>query len=209
MKKTQILFLGAFILFLAVSAEAQPRSWVKEKSLTVFTTPDIILHNANVITLDEQMPSAQAIAIAGNHISAVGTDAEVLALQTAGTQLINLEGRTVVPGLIEAHDHLLQQGYFENGAEGLARATQRMAANGYTTVHQLFSSEGFITTALELAQNGELAVRMNFYINYNTNCNNDVVPWNIFPYTEKRTRPYGWSASRFLLMAGLAVTGER
>lgn len=186
MKKAQILFFWAFILFLTVSAEAQPKPWPKQRFLSAFSNPDIILHNANVITLDEQMPGAEAIAIAGNRISAVGTDAEVLALQTAGTQLIDLGGRTVVPGLIEAHDHGLQQGYLENGAEGLARATQRMAANGYTTVHQLFSSEGFVSTAQELAQNGELAVRMSFYINYNTNCNNDVVPWNIFPYTEKK-----------------------
>jgi predicted amidohydrolase YtcJ len=187
MTKTQIFFfVWTFIFFLASGANAQPESWTKEKSLSALTNPDIILHNANVITLDEQMPSAQAISIEGNRISAVGTDAEILALQTAGTQLIDLEGKTVVPGLIEGHDHLLQRGYFENGAEGLARATQRMAANGYTTVHQLFSSESFIATAQELAQNGELAVRMNFYLPYNTNCNTDVIPWNIFPYTEEK-----------------------
>ena len=186
MKKAQIFFTGAFILFLTTSTFAQLKSGTKEKILSVLSNPDIILYNANVITMDEQMPTAQAIAIEGNRISAVGTDVEVLALQTSVTQLIDLEGRTVVPGLIEGHDHLLQGAYFENGAEGLARATQRMAANGYTTVHQLFSSEDFVATAQELAQNGELAVRINFYINYNTNCNEGVIPWNIFPYTEKK-----------------------
>jgi len=186
MKKAQIIFAGVFVFFLTTSLGAQPKSWAKNKSLHALSDPDIILHNANVITMDEQMPGAQAIAIVGNRISAVGTDTEVLALKTASTQLIDLEGKTVVPGLIEGHDHMLQQGFKENGAEGLARATQRMAANGYTTVHQLFSSGDFITTAQELAQRGELAVRMNFYINYNTNCNTDVIPWNIFPYTEKK-----------------------
>lgn len=187
MKKTQIFFLGwIFIFFLASGVNAQPKARATENHTITLTNPNIILFNANVITMDEQMPTAQAIAIEGNQISAVGTNDVVLALQTGSTQLIDLEGRTIVPGLIEAHDHLLQQAYFENGAEGLARATQRMAANGYTTVHQLFSSESFIATAQELAQNGELAVRMNFYLPYNTNCNEDVIPWNIFPYTEKK-----------------------
>ncbi len=171
MIKAQVIFNGIFIFFFTASLAAQP---------------DIILHNANVITMDEELPGAQAIAITGNRISAVGTDTEVLALKSASTQLIDLEGKTVVPGLIEGHDHLLQQGYFENGAEGLATATQRMAANGYTTVHQLFSSEDFITTAQGLAQRGELAVRMNFYVPYNTNCNEDTNAWDIFPYTEKK-----------------------
>ena len=142
MTKTQIFFfVWTLIFFLASGANAQPKGRATESHVIALTNPDIILHNANVITLDDQMPSAQAIAIEGNRISAVGTDAEVLALQTAGTQLIDLEGRTVVPGLIEGHDHLLKRGYYENGAEGLARATQRMAANGYTTVHQLSSFE--------------------------------------------------------------------
>lgn len=186
MKNARILFLGAFILFPIAGSETQPKPRAKEGSLSAFSNPNIILYNANVITVDEQTLSVQAIAIAGNRISAVGTNDEMLALQTAGIQLIDLGGRTVVPGLIEAHDHSLRIGFTDNGAEGLALATRKMAANGYTTVHQPTSSADFISCAQSLAQSGDLAVRMNFYINYNTNCNNDVIPWKIYPYTEKK-----------------------
>jgi hypothetical protein len=88
--------------------------------------------------------------------------------------------------LIEAHDHGLHNGYQENGVEGLKRATERMAAMGYTTVHQLFCWEDFVEAAKELAENDELAVRMNFYVPYNTNCNTEGVPLGNLPYTEEK-----------------------
>lgn len=179
MKKLPILFICILILIVPLKTAAQTNIGISNPH----SNQTIILHNANVITLDNQIPSAQAIAITDNLISAVGTDAEILALQAAGTKLVDLEGKTVIPGLIQAHDHMLQQGYHGAGLEGLVAATQRMAANGYTTVCQAYSSEDFISTAQELAQNDKLAVRINFYLPYNTNCGDDVVPWNIFPYT--------------------------
>ena len=74
--------------------------------------PDLILFNANVLTMDDQIPNAQAIAIEGNLISAVGTNVDILALQMAGTELIDLQSRTVVPGLIEDHSHRINDGFY-------------------------------------------------------------------------------------------------
>ncbi|MCK5146199.1 hypothetical protein KAR48_05555, partial [bacterium] len=109
----------------------------EKKSIKIlFTGPDIILHNANVITMDDQLPNAQAIAIKSNLISAVGSNVDILSLQTVNTQLFDLQGRTVVPGMIEAHSHLLANALRDDGPEGLVRATQEMAADGYTTVHE-------------------------------------------------------------------------
>lgn len=152
----------------------------------VVSGPELILFNANVITMDDESPSTEAIAIDGNLISAVGTNDEVLALQTGGTELRDLQGRTVVPGLIEAHSHRLLHGFWSDGPEGLVRATQTMAANGYTTVHELFGDPGFIEWAQILSQEGRLAVRINTYIQYNSNCGDDYDPWMIYPYTTKK-----------------------
>ncbi|MCZ6522042.1 MAG: hypothetical protein O6848_11165, partial [Bacteroidetes bacterium] len=91
------------------------------------SSPDLILYNANVITLDEALLNGQAIAVDGNRISAVGSNEEVLALQVAGTQLLDLLGRSVVPGLIEAHSHYLLEGFRSGDLDGLARAAQEMA----------------------------------------------------------------------------------
>ena len=67
--------------------------------------PDLILHHGRIITVDAQDRVAQAIAIRGNRIVAVGSDAEVLRLAGAGTRRVDLGGRAVTPGLLDAHAH--------------------------------------------------------------------------------------------------------
>ncbi|MGH9941207.1 MAG: amidohydrolase [Pyrinomonadaceae bacterium] len=69
------------------------------------TTPQTVLYNGNVITIDSRHPRAQAVAIADGRFLAVGTNEEVRHLATARTVQIDLAGRTVVPGFIDAHSH--------------------------------------------------------------------------------------------------------
>jgi hypothetical protein len=70
------------------------------------TTPDLILHNANVYTVDEKMPRAEAVAVRGNQILAVGRNSDILPLAGNKTQLMALNGRLLLPGLCDAHIHL-------------------------------------------------------------------------------------------------------
>ena len=74
------------------------------------TRPDVILHSATIHTVDPSQPSAQAVAIAGDRLLAVGANDEVLNLAAAGTKKINLSGKTVVPGFIDAHTHPVYSG---------------------------------------------------------------------------------------------------
>jgi len=67
--------------------------------------PELILYNGNVMTVDVDRPRAQAIAIWRDRIMAVGTNAEVRALASRNTKLVDLGRRTVVPGFIDAHSH--------------------------------------------------------------------------------------------------------
>lgn len=69
-------------------------------------TPTVILHGGDVFTADPARPRAQALAVSGARIVAVGTDAEVLALAGPDTEVIDLDGRFVVPGLNDAHVHI-------------------------------------------------------------------------------------------------------
>jgi predicted amidohydrolase YtcJ len=69
------------------------------------TQPDLILRNGRVITIDARQPHAQAVAIAGDRILAVGSDADIDALAVAGTKRIDLGGSTVLPGFIDGHCH--------------------------------------------------------------------------------------------------------
>jgi len=67
--------------------------------------PELILFHGNMITVDAAQPRAEAVAIADGRFIAVGTDDDIRALATAGTRKIDLEGKTVLPGFIDAHSH--------------------------------------------------------------------------------------------------------
>lgn len=68
--------------------------------------PDLILSGGKVFTADPARPWAEAVAIRGERVVAVGSTAEVNALAGSGTRRIGLGGRVVVPGFNDAHDHV-------------------------------------------------------------------------------------------------------
>jgi len=72
---------------------------------------DMVLTNGKVVTVDSSLPEAEAVAIRGHTILAVGTSAEMAAYVGEGTQLIDLEGRLAVPGFIDAHGHYMGLGH--------------------------------------------------------------------------------------------------
>ncbi|MBI5876145.1 MAG: amidohydrolase [Chloroflexi bacterium] len=71
---------------------------------------DTIYLNANVITLDAQERRAQALAMRDRRLAVVGTNDDALALRGPQTAVSDLHGQTVIPGLIDAHNHLLATG---------------------------------------------------------------------------------------------------
>jgi predicted amidohydrolase YtcJ len=72
--------------------------------------PDIVMSNGKVITVDERFSIAQAIAMKGDRIVAVGSNSEIVPLAGSNTRRIDLRGRAVIPGLIDNHMHLLRAG---------------------------------------------------------------------------------------------------
>ena len=73
-------------------------------------TPDLILSNGKIITVDERFTIAQAMAVRGDRIVAVGSNQDVTRLAGPDTKRIDLSGRAVTPGLIDNHMHLLRGG---------------------------------------------------------------------------------------------------
>ncbi len=67
--------------------------------------PDLILFNAKVYTVDDAQPAAEAVAIRGDRIMAVGGNAAVRALAGGATRSIDLQGAMVLPGFIDSHTH--------------------------------------------------------------------------------------------------------
>lgn len=70
-------------------------------------SPDLVLLNGKIFTSDAAHPYAQALAIRGERIIATGDSAKIKALAGVQTKLIDLGGRTVIPGINDAHQHIL------------------------------------------------------------------------------------------------------
>jgi predicted amidohydrolase YtcJ len=71
---------------------------------------DMVLLNGNIVTVDETVPQAQALAARDGRIVAVGSDADVEGLVGDETEVIDLEGRLAIPGFIEGHGHYMGVG---------------------------------------------------------------------------------------------------
>jgi predicted amidohydrolase YtcJ len=74
------------------------------------TAPDLILRNGKITTLDPETPEASAVAMQNGKIAAIGNEASVMQLATDDTQVIDLNGRRVIPGLNDSHTHLIRGG---------------------------------------------------------------------------------------------------
>ncbi|MCI0409709.1 MAG: amidohydrolase family protein, partial [Acidobacteria bacterium] len=73
-------------------------------------TANLVLVHGRIHTLDPAVPDSTALAVIGDRIAKVGSDKEISALVGPGTRKIDLEGRAVIPGLIDAHLHLMGVG---------------------------------------------------------------------------------------------------
>lgn len=113
--KTSFTIIIVIVLFSLSSVFAQKKA-------------DLIITNGKIITLNDQQSFAQAVAVSGNKILAVGTNKEILKLKTAGSVVIDAMGKTVIPGLYDSHLHVIRGGRFYNtelrwdGVKSLSRA---------------------------------------------------------------------------------------
>jgi hypothetical protein len=86
------------VIALAMAVVAAP-------AVTHAQVPDTVFVNGKIITVDDRFSIAQALAIRGGRIAKVGTSAEIDALKAPATRVIDLNGRIVIPGLIDNHAH--------------------------------------------------------------------------------------------------------
>ena len=81
------------------------------------TTADMKFVNGHVVTLDPSVPEASALAVSQGLIVAVGADEEVLRHGSGGAEVVDLHGRTLVPGLIDSHVHAFATGMLDIAAD--------------------------------------------------------------------------------------------
>ncbi|AOY75967.1 amidohydrolase [Clostridium formicaceticum] len=85
---------------------------------------DLILINGNIITMNPSYPKAEALAIKDGLFTTVGSKEDVLSFKKNSTEIIDLKGRTLLPGFIDSHIHLVNYGY----------SLQHVDLNGLTSI---------------------------------------------------------------------------
>jgi predicted amidohydrolase YtcJ len=111
----------------------------RAQSPSAQASPDLIVHNAKVTTLQRDGHEAQAFAARGEQIVAVGAEAEIMGLAGASTRVIDAGGRRVIPGLNDSHFHIVRAGRDYNlelrwdGVESLQRGLQMIAEQAMRT----------------------------------------------------------------------------
>ena len=127
---------------------------------------ELILYDGKVLTMEVGRPEAEAIAVAGDRITAVGTDEEVLARRTDRTVTVDLAGRTLLPGFIDSHAHWIGDRAVA-GRETAEEAMEAALRNGWTSVSELFVNEERLEELRQLDQSGDLRLRVNAYLPLN------------------------------------------
>ena len=98
------------ISLLIVSACSPEPALVDAQPSRAGVIADLVLRGGKIATVDPLIGEAQALAVSGHEILAVGSDAEIAAYIGAATRVIELEGRLAIPGFIEGHGHYLSLG---------------------------------------------------------------------------------------------------
>ncbi|NMB00611.1 MAG: amidohydrolase [Firmicutes bacterium] len=113
--------------------------------MTFQKEPTLILHNARIITLDPDQPTAEAMAIAGEQILAVGSDKDILPFASSDTVIENLSGQVVIPGFNDSHMHLLNLGQGMDGVNLVeVRSVEEMILVGQDFARQNPNKEWII-----------------------------------------------------------------
>ena len=90
------------------------------------TTPDTVYINGDIITMNPQMPSANAVAVKNGKITAVGSNEKIKQITGKKTKVIDLNGKTLIPGFIEPHSHLAMYGSVLTGVDCYPRSNKNM-----------------------------------------------------------------------------------
>ncbi len=136
----QAAFATAWILIFATLAAAQQQT-LNNVPAEMVSYPDLIVHNGKIVSMDDpgfnSDPGSiyQAMAIRGNRIQFLGSNDQILRYAGPGTRRIDLQGRTVVPGLWDTHNHLHNASvtqWIRRNPEKVETIAKRFAVTGKT-----------------------------------------------------------------------------
>jgi predicted amidohydrolase YtcJ len=140
-------------------------------STTAPESVDLVYTGGDVVTMDSAIGTTEAIAIDGDVIVAVGTTAEIDRYVGQDTRVVELDGRSVLPGFVDAHTHILTD-------MGGIEAGQALALeNGITSLGDASIEEGLPEQFVDAANSGQLRIRSTLYLARTDPCGVDQGRW--------------------------------
>ncbi len=150
---------------------------VEPTTILPTTPPTVIYYNGIVLTMEKAQPIAEAIAVADDKIVAVGSSNDILALKAANTQVIDLQGLTLMPGFIDTHTHILNDASSLPAVGTLEKAQEIELQSGVTMVANLYTTSDFLAQMHALDDSGKLFVRTSLYLTYSDPCGKVLGNW--------------------------------
>ncbi len=111
MKNTPRLYVRFFICFLSLLTVCLPASSLASGGKSMQTTAELILINGRIWTGNPSKPWAEAIAINGERLLAVGANTDIRKFAHSKTRIMDLQGKLALPGFIDDHTHFIEGGF--------------------------------------------------------------------------------------------------
>ncbi|MHA2085857.1 MAG: amidohydrolase [Candidatus Thorarchaeota archaeon] len=162
MKRRGLLVITSVVLVLLLASLlylASQGFWNE----TTDSSPDTIIHNGDILTMEQSPAQVEALAIKDEFIVAVGDENDILAMAGSNTQFIDLEGRTLLPGFNDAHSHHIGDRSYVNQSTS-EEVIESVLGAGWTSISELFVNQERLDGLITLDQQDNLRIRVNAYL---------------------------------------------
>lgn len=157
-----LLLTGLVVIEPSALAADEQASWAASSCVEFAET---IFWNGKIITMEQSLPLAQAVAIRDGRIQDVGSDSDILALRGSHTAVVDLQGHALLPGFIDGHTHVLRNA--DRLGRSLAEAQAAAVRYGFTTVNEMSADDAFLERLMRAEREGQLQLRVNVFASYN------------------------------------------
>lgn len=151
---------------------------------------DLVLHDGAVITADPGFSVHEAVAVTDGRVVAVGTSSAVLQEVGTDTRVVDLEGRTVLPGFVDPHVHYIQ--HQTPDVANMVEDQRILLSWGRTTVGIPAGIPINLAGYEQMRDAGELKLRLHAYLSWNDNCGEpvDVSFWDDYSFDRAADRRF-------------------
>ena len=158
-----------------ITAEPSEETVEPTSDLTPIHGVDVVFMNGEVLTMDSSLGVVKAVAIENGKILAVGSNEEIENLIGTRTQVIDLQGLTLMPGFIDSHNHFFN--WVRNDQLDLEAAQLELLSKGITTSTEAYVDSDLFDWILALYDEGQLHVRVALYLAYINACGDILGHW--------------------------------